>query len=365
MVQRQIDVALGDRSYPLIAGNSMLSSFAPMCRQHGISESVVIITDQNVARLHLQPLLRNLLHHKFQPLTITIPAGETQKNLASANKLFTEMLKKRIQRDAAIIALGGGVIGDLAGFVAATYQRGMKMVQVPTTLLAQVDSSIGGKVGVNHPLGKNMIGAFHQPVFVWMDTDYLKTLPKREMICGLGEVIKYGIIRDTELFANLESHLEDVLHLDIESVMHVQAACAAIKAEIVSQDEKESGVRIILNYGHTIGHGLESAGRYKLLKHGEAVLLGMIGEASIAKKMKLLDADSYERLVALIHRAPLTSKLSSLKMADIVHAMGRDKKRVAKKLRFVLPTKIGEVKVVDDVDPNLIRSAVRELLKAK
>jgi 3-dehydroquinate synthase len=241
----------------------------------------------------------------------------------------------------------------------------MKLAQVPTTLLAQVDSSIGGKVGVNHPLGKNMIGAFHQPAFVWMDTDYLKTLPKREMICGLGEVVKYGVIRDAELFAYLESHLEEVLQLDVEAVMHVQGACAAIKAEIVSQDEKESSIRIILNYGHTIGHGLESAGRYKLLKHGEAVLLGMIGEASIAKEMKLLDADSYERLVSLIRRAPMKAKISSLKMADIVNAMDRDKKRVAKKLRFVLPTKIGEVKIVDDVDPNLIRSAVREILKAQ
>ena len=365
MVHRQIDVELGDRSYPLIAGTDMLSSFAPVCRQHRISDTVLIITDRNVARLYLQPLLRNLLHHKFQPLTITIPVGETQKTLTCANKLFTEMLKKRIPRNAAIIALGGGVIGDLAGFVAATYQRGLKLVQVPTTLLAQVDSSIGGKVSVNHALGKNMIGSFHQPVFVWMDADYLKTLPKREMICGLGEVIKYGVIRDAELFAYLESHLEEVLQLDVEAVMHVQAACATMKSEIVSQDEKESGIRIILNYGHTIGHGLESTGRYKLLKHGEAVLLGMIGEASIAKEMKLLDADSYERLVSLISRVPMKAKLSSLKMADIINAMGRDKKRVSKKLRFVLPTKIGEVKVVDDVDPNLIRSAVREILKTK
>jgi len=365
MIHRQIDVAMGNRSYPLVTGTDMLSSFGPVCRQHGISDTVVIITDRNIARLHLQPLLRNLLHHKFQPLTIIIPAGETQKTLTCANKLFTEMLKKRIPRNAAIIALGGGVIGDLAGFVAATYQRGIKIVQVPTTLLAQVDSSIGGKVGVNHLLGKDMIGAFHQPSFVWMDIDYLKTLPKREMICGLGEVIKYGIMRDAELFSYLESHLEELLQFDVKAVMHVQAACAAIKAEIVSQDEKESGIRIILNYGHTIGHGLESAGRYKLLKHGEAVLLGMIGEASIAKEMKLFDADSYKRLISLVHRAPIKAKLSSLTLANIVNAMGRDKKRIAKKLRFVLPTKIGEVKVVDDVESNLIRSAVRELLKPK
>ncbi len=365
MAQRQIDVELGDRSYPLITGRKMASSFAPVCRQYGISDTVVIVTDRNVARLHLQPLMRNLLHHKFLPLTITIPAGETQKSLACANMLYSSMLKKRIPRNAAVIALGGGVVGDLAGFVAATYQRGIKLIQIPTTLLAQVDSSIGGKVGVNHSLGKNMIGAFHQPVFVWMDAEYLKTLPKREMTCGLGEVIKYGVIRDAELFAYLESHLEGILQVDVEALMNVQAACAAIKAEIVSQDEKESGIRTILNYGHTIGHGLESAGRYKLLKHGEAVLLGMIGEAFIAKEMNLLDVDSYERLVSLVRRVPMKIELSLLKMTDIMNAIGRDKKRVAKKLRFVLPVKIGEVKVVDDVEPNLIRSAVRKVLKAK
>jgi 3-dehydroquinate synthase len=365
MIHRQIDVALGDRSYPIVAGTEMISSFAPVCRQHGISESVVVITDRNVARHHLQPLLRNLEHHKFLPMTITIPAGEAQKTLQRANGIFTEMLNKRIPRSAAIIAFGGGVIGDLAGFVAATYQRGIKLVQVPTTLLAQVDSSIGGKVGVNHPLGKNMIGAFHQPAFVWMDTEYLKTLPLREVICGLGEVIKYGIIRDAELFSYLETHMDELLRLDAEAVSHVRGVCAAIKAEVVSQDEKESGVRIILNGGHTVGHGLESAGKYKLLKHGEAILLGMIAESFIAKEMKLLDADSYERLVSLIRRVPMKAKLSSLKIADIVGAMGRDKKRVGKKLRFVLPTKIGDVKVVDDVNPKLIQQAVKQILKSK
>jgi 3-dehydroquinate synthase len=365
MNQRQIDVELGDRSYPLIAGCEMVSSFASVCRQYDISDTVVIITDRNIARLHLQPLLRNLLHHKFLPLTITIPPGETQKTLTCANKLFTEMLKKRVPRNAAVIALGGGVVGDLAGFAAATYQRGIKLIQVPTTFLAQVDSSIGGKVGVNHSLGKNMIGAFHQPAFVWMDINYLKTLPKREMICGLGEVIKYGVIRDAELFTYLESHLEPILQFDVEALINVQAACAAIKAEIVSQDEKESGIRIILNYGHTIGHGLESAGCYKFLKHGEAVNLGMIGEAFIAKEMNLLDAVSYERLISLIRRVPMDVKLASLKMTDIMNAIGRDKKHVAKKLRFVLPVSIGEVKVVDNVEQNLIRSAVKQLLKAK
>jgi|WetSurMetagenome_2_1015567.scaffolds.fasta_scaffold216287_1 3-dehydroquinate synthase len=362
MIQRQVDVALGDRSYPIYAGADIGSSFAPICRQHGISDSIVIITDRNVASYHLQPILRNLLHHKFQPTTLLLPSGEKQKNLNRANAIFTELLKKKIPRTSAIVAFGGGVIGDLAGFVAATYQRGIRLVQVPTTLLAQVDSSIGGKVGVNHPLGKNMIGAFHQPAFVWMDADYLKTLPRREVVCGFGEVVKYGIIRDASLFEYLESHLEKFLKLDSDTVMHVQATCAAIKAEIVSQDEKESGIRIILNCGHTVGHGLEFAGRYKLLKHGEAVLLGILAESFVAKEMKLLGADAYKRIVELIHRVPIKTKLSTVKMNDVLSAIGRDKKHAGAKLRFVLPVKIGEVNVVDTVAPILIQKAVKEVL---
>jgi 3-dehydroquinate synthase len=362
MIQRQIDVVLGERSYPMYAGADMVSSFAPMCRQHGMSDSLVIITDRNVASHHLRPLQQNLLHHKFQPTTVIIPSGENQKNLHRANAIFTELLKKRIPRNAAVIALGGGVIGDLAGFIAATYQRGVRLVQVPTTLLAQVDSSIGGKVGVNHPLGKNMIGAFYQPAFVWMDADFLKTLPPREVVCGFGEIFKYGVIRDTELFGFLELNVEKILRRDSESIKYVQAKCAAIKAEVVSQDERESGIRIILNCGHTIGHGLEFAGHFKILKHGEAVLLGMIAESFIAKEMKLLDADSYDRIVALVGRISIKTKLASLKIDDIISAIGRDKKHIGAKLRFVLPVKIGEVQVVDNVTPKLIQKAVKEIL---
>ena len=255
------------------------------------------------------------------------------------------------------------MVGDLAGFVAATYQRGVRLVQVPTTLLAQVDSSIGGKVGVNHSLGKNMIGAFHQPAFVWIDADLLKTLPPREVVCGFGEVCKYGIIRDTELFGFLESNLDKILRLDSEWIMYVQATCALIKADIVSQDEKESGIRIILNCGHTVGHGLEFAGHYKLLKHGEAVLLGIIAESFIAKEMNVLDAGSYNRIAALIRCISMKAKLSSLKISDIVSAIGRDKKHVGNKLRFVLPIRIGEVKVFDTVAPKLIQKAVKVILE--
>jgi 3-dehydroquinate synthase len=365
MIQQQIDVALGYRSYTIYAGSDMSSSFAPMCRQHGISDAVVVITDQNVARYYLKPMLRNLVEQKFQPLTIKIPAGETQKSMNSTNAILTKMLKERVPRNACVIALGGGVIGDLAGFVAAIYQRGIKLVQVPTTLLSQVDSSIGGKVGVNHKLGKNMIGAFHQPVFVWTDIDCLKTLPLREMVCGMGEVVKYGIIRSAELFGFIDSHLDEILGLNREALINIQTQCAKIKAEVVSLDEKESGVRIILNCGHTIGHGLEAAGRYTLLKHGEAVLLGLVAESYISKEMGLLDAASYERILSLINRIPMKAKLSSLKISDVIKAISLDKKRISKKLRFVLPTTIGSVKVVEDVEPKLIQAVVKKIIKGK
>ncbi len=272
------------------------------------------------------------------------------------------MLKKGVGRASAILALGGGVVGDLAGFVAATYQRGLPLVQIPTTLLAQVDSSIGGKTAVNHPLGKNMIGAFHQPVFVWTDVGFLKTLARRDVVCGLGEIIKYGVILDANLFSFLESHLEDILTLRETAVMHVQAICSSLKADLVSHDERESGKRIILNFGHTLGHALEAAGHYRVLKHGEAVLLGMAGESFIAREMGLLASNEHERILALLQRVPLRFKQGVLSRPAIVGAMGRDKKSVKGKKRFVLPVRIGETAVVDTVPSDLIRKALKFVL---
>lgn len=363
MSQKQIQVALGNRSYPIYIGEGMNASFADFCRQHSISDPVVIITDNNVAQYHLKLFRQNLIDKNFQPFVLKYPAGEAQKCIARVNLAVTELLKKRVPRSATIIAFGGGVIGDLAGFIAAVYQRGVRLIQVPTTLLSQIDSSIGGKVGVNHPLGKNMIGAFYQPVFVWSDIEYLSTLPKREIICGLGEVVKYGIIRDIELFTFLEANIDKVFNLEKQSILHVVEECAKIKADVVSQDERESGLRVILNCGHTIGHGLEAAGKYRILKHGEAVLLGLIAESYISKEMGLLDETSYERIVALIKRIPVKSKLSNLKKSEVLSAIGRDKKRITKKSRFVLPIKIGEVKVVEDVNVKLIQKALKELDK--
>ncbi|MBI3003796.1 MAG: 3-dehydroquinate synthase [Ignavibacteriales bacterium] len=357
-MNHQVDVSLGERSYPIYVGSDMVSSFAATCDKHGLSKNAVIITDSTVSKLYMKPLQKNLHHFGYQSAAIVIPPGEHQKSLARANSIFTTMLKSRVGRKTTVIALGGGVIGDLAGFVAATYHRGVPLVQIPTTLLSQVDSSIGGKTAVNHPLGKNMVGAFYQPKFVWADIECLKTLPQREVVCGLGEIIKYGIISDAELFSYLENNVENVLRLEQEAVLHVQARCSTIKAGLVSQDERESGVRVILNFGHTVGHGLEAAGGFKVLKHGEAVLLGMIAESFIAKELGMIDSAVFKIIATLIRRVPVKANLRLLKSARILKAMSHDKKSAAGEKRFVLPTKIGQVKVVEGISQRLILESI-------
>ncbi len=364
-MHRQIEVPLDDRTYPIYVGAGMTASFAPSCRQHNIANRVVIVTDTNVGKLYLRPLEKNLLHFKFQVSSIVLPPGERQKTLQRANQIFTKMLQDGVGRKSAVVALGGGVIGDLAGFVAAVYHRGVQFIQVPTTLLSQVDSSVGGKVAVNHPLGKNMIGAFYQPTFVWTDVECLKTLPEREIPCGLGEIIKYGVIWDAELFSFLEANLDRVLQLDQEVVMHAQARCCEIKSHIVAKDERETGLRTVLNFGHTVGHALEAAGNYRVLKHGEAVLLGMVAESFIARAMSMIDAETFERVEALIRRVPLKIDLSTLKLSVIMQAMSRDKKSLSGKKRFVLPARIGEVQDVENVEHSLIQSSLNYILKPR
>jgi 3-dehydroquinate synthase len=359
VIQRKVDVALGDRSYPIYVGTEMAASFAPTCQQHGIPKRVVVITDTNVAPHYLKPLEGSLRHSEFNVSSIVLSPGERQKSLSRANLLYTELLRGGVGRKSALIALGGGVIGDLVGFVAATYHRGVLFLQAPTTLLSQVDSSVGGKVAVNHPLGKNMIGAFYQPRFVWVDIDCLKTLPSREVVCGLGEVVKYGVSLDAELFAYLESNLERVLNLDHEAVMHVQGRCCELKAHIVAEDEREMGLRMVLNYGHTVGHALETAGNFRVLKHGEAVLLGMMAEAYIAREMGLLAADAHQRIVDLIRRIPLRARWSSIARPRTLQAIKHDKKSADGKNRFVLPSRLGEVQVVDSVGPALIQASLK------
>ncbi len=361
MQHTQIDVHLGERSYPVYVGNGVLSNLAPTMQQCGLTGRVVLITDKNVSELYLDQVKKHFRHFGYGTHAIVIPAGEAQKSLSRAEKIFTEMLKTGIDRASSVVALGGGVVGDLAGFVAATYQRGIRLVQIPTTLLAQVDSSVGGKVAVNHRLGKNMIGAFHQPRLVWIDTAMLSTLPFREIICGLGEIVKYGVALDSALFAYLEDNLDNVLELRSEQILHVESRCLELKSSIVSQDEKESGLRAVLNLGHTLGHAIEAAGHFRLFRHGEAILLGMVAECYIAERMGFIHVEEVARIEHLISRIPVKSWRNELGIRGILGAMKHDKKSVNKSVRFVLPAGIGGFKIVDHVDPKLIVAALNYL----
>jgi 3-dehydroquinate synthase len=365
MIFKQIEVDLGPRSYPIYVGRGMLSNLSPTLQRLGIAGSIVLITDKNVASLYLKPTEHHLRHFSYDTHSIVIPSGERQKSLIGAGRIFSEMLKAGIGRKSAVVALGGGVIGDLAGFVAATFQRGIPLVQMPTTLLSQVDSSVGGKVAVNHPLGKNMIGAFYQPKLVWVDAEALATLPPREIVCGMGEVVKYGIALDAEFFAYLEINLDKILKLVPEQLLYVQSRCLEIKSHIVSEDERETGLRTVLNFGHTIGHALETAGKYRLLKHGEAVLLGTMAESYIAKELGMISTADRDRIVELITRLPIESTVRNLRIAEILRLMKHDKKSIGREIRFVLPTRIGEAKTIDRVDSKLVVESLRYLRKLK
>lgn len=355
-----VSVAIAGRRHRIVIGDSMASRFPAVLKKLGLGPHVAIVTDASVARRFLAPLRIRLERAGFALSTMVVQPGERRKSLRTLETLSGALLRAGLGRDGCVLALGGGVVGDLAGFLAATYQRGIPIIQVPTTLLAQVDSSIGGKVGVNHALGKNMIGAFHQPALVWSDTAYLRTLPRRELIGGLGEVIKYGIIRDRALFAWLERHLTSVLALDRSALRYVVRRSAALKARVVAADEHERGERMILNHGHTIGHAIEAAAGYERLRHGESVLLGMKAETLIASRLGLLPDGDAARILALIDRVPVPRPRVSLRR--VLGHMGRDKKNRRGAVRFVLATSIGHVRLVDGVDPAVIVDAIRATL---
>jgi 3-dehydroquinate synthase len=273
---------------------------------------------------------------------IIVDDGERHKNLKTLERLIGEMLKFSCDRQTVIIALGGGVIGDLAGFAAATFMRGVEFVQAPTTLLAQVDASIGGKVGVNHARGKNMIGVFHQPRLVWIDTATLSSLPLREIVCGLAEIVKHALICDREYFTYLETHLTKLLQLDQETLAKTIYRSCAIKAEIVKNDERESSQRALLNFGHTVGHALEAATEYRSLRHGEAVLLGMLIEAYLSREAGLLADETFTHIKIFLQNIPLKTRLDGIDFAMVEHSMSLDKKVRQGQLRMVLLREIGD-----------------------
>lgn len=327
-----------------------------------LGKKVLVISNPTIFKHYGERAISSLTSAGFEVASYSLPAGERYKTLNSIQKIYDIALENRLERSATMVALGGGVIGDMTGFAAATWLRGINVVQVPTTLLAMVDSSIGGKTGVNHPHGKNLIGAFHQPRLVVIDPEMLKTLPMREFRSGMAEVIKYGVIWDAELFAQLEAskNLNQLRYVKPELIDAILTRSCQAKADVVAKDEKEGGLRAILNYGHTIGHAVESLTGYRLVNHGEAVAIGMVAAGQIAVELGLWQKEDVERQNAIIQKAGLPTQLpNGVDIEGIIAALQLDKKVKAGKVRFVLPTQIGVVTVTDEVPSDVIRQVLQ------
>lgn len=355
---RKVRVDLGEKSYDIIIGYAIDRELVDFVKGAGYSRKALLVTDTNVGPLYAKQVQQLLAEAGLEAAVAQIPAGESSKTLTTANELFTRAIELGLDRKSPIFALGGGVVGDLAGFVAATYMRGVPFVQLPTSLLAQVDSSVGGKVAVNHVLGKNLIGAFYQPQAVFMELNFMKSLPRREIYTGLGEIIKYGIIYDAEFFAFLESNREAVLALEPEALVHIIARSCEIKAAVVSEDEKEAGLRRILNFGHTIAHAIEKETGYVRYNHGEAVATGMIGAAYISRELGLIGENEYNRVREMIARYNLPLQAAGVTVEDMYGDIFHDKKTVDGKVTWVLMEKIGKVICRNDVPAEAVKKAM-------
>jgi 3-dehydroquinate synthase len=353
-----IHVNLGERSYAIYLTSAGPAGIGPFTRQRAKSSRAFVVGDENV-RAHAQAVADALTAAGLEVTRKEVPAGEAQKALAVAGQLYDALADFQADRRTLVVAVGGGVIGDLAGFVAATYNRGLPLLMVPTTLLAMVDSSVGGKVGINHPRGKNLIGAFHQPVGVWINTTFLDTLPEREYRSGLAEVVKYGVILDADLFAYLEANTEALKQRQPEAVRHVVARSCRLKADVVERDEREeTGLRAVLNYGHTFAHAFETVGGYGHWLHGEAVAAGMVCASHLAERHGLIGADVTERQRRLLEAFALPTAPERWPVDELLTVMRSDKKAVAGRLRFVLPRRLGEVALFDDVPEADVRAVL-------
>ena len=354
----RITVSLGERSYPISIGAGLFTDPAHLSFLSA-KQKVVVISNVTVAPIYADKILSLLEQLGCDASLLELPDGEQYKSLETFNTVMSYLLEGNFARDVVVIALGGGVIGDLVGFSAACYQRGVDFIQIPTTLLSQVDSSVGGKTAVNHPLGKNMIGAFYQPKAVIIDTDCLKTLPEREFAAGIAEVIKYGIIYDQAFFVWLEENLDKLYQLDEQALTYAIARCCEIKAEVVAQDEKESGIRALLNLGHTFGHAIEAELGYGNWLHGEAVSSGTVMAAKTAQLQGLITEEQVERILSILKRANLPVHTpEQMSFADFMKHMMRDKKVLSGELRLVLPTSIGTAEVVKGVPESIIEQAI-------
>jgi len=354
-------VETATQTYPIFVGYGSLGRLGEKLKKVGSSRVAIVISDGNVSRLYGDRVQEILKAAGFAVNSFVVPPGEESKSINTAIDIYNFLIKKRVERDDILIALGGGMIGDLAGFVAATYLRGIPWVQVPTSLVAMVDASIGGKVAVNHHEGKNLIGAFYQPNLVLADTQTLATLPKRELTSGWAEVVKYGLILDKEFFEFLESSAGRLIKLEQDVVSKAIIRSASLKAQVVSQDEKERGQRIILNYGHTVAHGLEAATRYSHFLHGEAVAIGMMGAAKLSQKSGILPTNVVKRQQSLLQKFGLPTTFSSTGLAEIAEAMEVDKKTRAKKIRWVLLEDIGKTAIRANVPQQDVMAVLEEL----
>lgn len=352
-VMTSIRVELPQNSYQVLFGRGTLQRLGEALRETGLGEPVLIITNPTVAALYGPTAERSVSQAGLKCFVCEIPDGEAHKNLATVAQLYEECLTRHLDRGSTVVALGGGVIGDVAGFTAATYMRGIAFVQVPTTLLAQVDASVGGKVAIDHAQRKNVVGAFYQPRLVVADPDLLSTLPSREFRCGVAEVIKSAVIASAELFEHLERHGAEPLDEVIKQAL-------LIKIKVVTEDPLEKGLRMVLNFGHTIGHGLEAASGYQL-SHGEAISLGMVAATRIAVHIGWCSTEVERRLVALLRRSGLPVELADIDIAAVLAAMSADKKRHRGRWRFVLPRCLGQVEVTDQIAEGLVVEALQQL----
>ena len=359
---RKVRVELGDNSYDITIGMNLHEEIKNFIRNANFSKKAMLITDTNVKKIFADSISSLLEASGLDINIVTIPAGEMSKSLKEAEKIYTAAIQFGLDRKSAIFALGGGVVGDLAGFIAATYLRGVPFVQIPTTLLAQVDSSVGGKVAVNHQLGKNLIGAFYQPKAVFIDISMLNTLPSREIASGLGEIVKYGVIKDADLFKYLEDNSHKILALEPSIIEHVIARSCEIKAEVVAADEKESSLRRILNFGHTMAHAIEEATGYNRYTHGEAVAVGMIGAAHISQALGKVDQSQIKRLEALVNKLGMVSRVKNCNVDEMFKAIFRDKKTINGQIHWVLMDSIGSVVTEKNVPDSVVKEAFQSIV---
>ena len=359
---QRLNIDLGERSYEIILGSDVLTKVGESLSKVLQPSRVVLVTHPVLFQLYGDKILPGFKDQGWTLDVIEVPEGETSKTLKQAEIIYDRLLDLKCDRKSVLIAFGGGVIGDLVGFVAATFQRGIPFVQVPTTLLSQVDSSVGGKTAVNHPKGKNIIGAFYQPRLVAADLDTLQSLPREEFRAGLAEVIKYGVIYDATLFDYLEQNTEKIMRLEKECLMHIIKTSCSIKAEVVEKDERESHYRMILNFGHTLGHAIEALTGYSKFIHGEAVAIGMVYAAKLSHQLGKCPQEIPERIMELVKKCGLPVDLPDLDPQLIIESLYHDKKTINNKIKFILVKGIGKIEIINDISEGDIRKLLQKTI---